>query len=827
MTTIEAHSSQQNRVAGLGFLGLRTIRGKLLVIFIALGLLILIAIVGLSFFTAQRILQTRAFAELEGLRETRNDQLLLWFSDRRRDVKVFSANPTTVLAADALDLAVQTSNSLGQTYAERLQAVGDTYRNQPDLANAGDLSTYSVVHERFHPFFQDIAQTYGYTDIYLVAPEGNIVYSIKKEADFGTNLMLGPYAVSNLETAFQQALVADDPNFTGFTDFAFFEPSNAPAAFLSSPIFDDDELIGVLIFELRIDIMNTIMNQRTGLGETGETYVVGFDYLFRNDSRFLDQLGTDSTVVNPNFIVDTVASRSAFRGESSSQVIDNYRGEPVLSAWKPIVMQEELPGPGLGGVTWAIIADIGEAEALQPANDLLNAFLVVSAIAGVVILGAGFFVARQIATPIQRMTETTEQIAAGDLGQRVEVTSRDEIGILASTFNQMTAQLEEIVGSLEQRVAERTERLETVAVLGERLSAILDLDQLLLELVNLVKERFGYYHAHVYLIDDERQNLVMTAGVGEAGEQMKAKGHAIPLQAATSLVARSARTAQIVTVDNVREAPDWLPNPLLPDTYSEMAVPIVLNEQVVGVLDVQEDKIAGLDDSDAALLRSLANQVAIAIRNARLFRQVETALAEARAAQEKYIEQAWDRSKIRAQRAKHLHMRALAAAPLPEDMMVQARQLVKTQKGPAIVSIGADEAPSNSIVAPVTLSGQTIGVLHVHESDATAEDSSISPWTDEDLALIETVLDQVAQVAENIRLFDETRQQVRYEHLVGQVTEKLRQAPTLEILAKTAAEELGQALGVAHSLVKVGIIPEVQSASNGTSPEGSGGVEKR
>jgi GAF domain-containing protein len=416
------------------------------------------------------------------------------------------------------------------------------------------------------------------------------------------------------------------------------------------------------------------------------------------------------------------------------------------------------------------------------------------------------------------LTDTTEQIAAGDLGQRAEVTTHDEIGTLASTFNQMTAQLEETVGTLEQRVATRTRRLEIVAFLGERLSAILDFDQLLLELVNQVKERFGYYHAHVYIIDDNRRNLVMTAGVGQAGVKMKEAGHAIPLNALTSLVARAARTGEVVTVDNVREVKDWLPNPLLPDTYSEMAVPVVLNEQAVGVLDVQEDKIAGLDESDAALLRSLANQVAVAIRNARLFEEVETALAEARVAQEKYIEQTWDKTRIRQHGAEHLHLRTATTSPLPEATMAEAKELALVQDGPAIVIINGDESDPKSrqehaseiqnpksIVAPVTLSGQTIGVLQTHQPETTDDDPEAQAWTDEDLALVEAVLDQVAQTAESLRLFEDTRERASREQTIREITDKLRAAPNLERLVTIATEELGQRLLATHAKLELGL----------------------
>jgi len=196
-------------------------------------------------------------------------------------------------------------------------------------------------------------------------------------------------------------------------------------------------------------------------------------------------------------------------------------------------------------------------------------------------------------------------------------------------LKQTTAKLEDYNRMLEVRVIERTQRLEMVATLSEHLNTILDMQELLNELVNQVKEKFNYYHVHVYLVDEPRQNLVMASGAGEAGKIMKRQGHAISLDSRISLVARAVRSREIVQVDDVRQAADWLPNPLLPETRCEMAIPVIAEGRVLGVLDVQAAKVAGLDDADANLLRSLANHIAVALNNAWLFEQTQQALAEA------------------------------------------------------------------------------------------------------------------------------------------------------------------------------------------------------
>jgi len=412
----------------------------------------------------------------------------------------------------------------------------------------------------------------------------------------------------------------------------------------------------------------------------------------------------------------------------------------------------------------------------------------------------GLLVSRSVTQPISQLQSGAESFKQGNLQVFIPVSGKDELTHLAQTFNQLSKQLSELHQSLEQRVSDRTLRLEIVAALGERLTAILDVDQLLAELVNQVKISFDYYHAHIYIIDDKRENLVMTAGYGEAGQKMKAAGHHIPLNVPKSLVARAARSGEIVWVDNVREAEDWLPNPLLPHTYAEMAVPILLDEQVVGVLDVQDDEIAGLDEGDASLLRSLANYVSVSIRNARLFAQVENALTEARAAQERYQAQAWDKARIVAAGGVY-HYAAPEATALDDKTMLEAAQRAATLDQVKAVKINGG---AQAIIAPVKLRDATIGSLQVYPAEAD------KTWSKEDMAVVEAVIGELSQIADNIRLFDETRKRAAREQIIREITEKMRSAPNLETLIQITAQELGQRFSAEYALVDLGLEQPVE-----------------
>lgn len=172
---------------------------------------------------------------------------------------------------------------------------------------------------------------------------------------------------------------------------------------------------------------------------------------------------------------------------------------------------------------------------------------------------------------------------------------------------------------LEHRVAERTRELAISMEVSRRLSTILDPDQLITQVVEQVKSALNYYHAHIYLVDEKTQDLVMAGGTGEAGQALLARGHRIPK--GKGLVGRAFDTRRAVLAADTANEPSWLPNPLLPDTRSEVAVPILLGDQTLGVLDVQQNTANSLTESDANLLQSLAYQVAIALKNAQTFNE--------------------------------------------------------------------------------------------------------------------------------------------------------------------------------------------------------------
>lgn len=569
-------------------------------------LLTVVAVILLSVttiaFAVQRTgnaLQAGALAQLESVRTIKLEQLNAFFTERSGNVKL---NSNTTAMREAL---AAFSNGFAQSSPERIRSL---YLGKVDQTDAGDGGDFTEAHREYSPYLSSIAQTFGFYDVFVIARNGQVVYTYAKEDDFGTNLAGGQYADTNLAEAYRAALELPQGE-VAVTDFAFYAPSaDAPAAFMAAPIYDSGRVVGVLAVQLPLDKISAIMQERTGLGETGETFVVGEDRLFRSESLF-----APDTLLKVE--VDTLSSNSALAGETGSGPITDYRGEAAFAAWQPF---------DFGGLHWAFIAKIDESEALAPATRLTGLLVGVgSALSLLVALTAALIatrLARTFSDPIVRLAQTAETISGGDFNVEIETAREDELGALAGSFKSMVNRVRELIAGLEKRSAE----LATVAEVGTATATILESTRLLQEVVDLTKERFDLYHSHIYLLDPEGENLVLAAGAGEPGRIMAAEKRAIPLDREISLVARAARERKGVTVNDVTQAPDFLSNPLLPNTRSELAVPMIVGGNVIGVFDVQSDRVGRFTEADVNIQTTLAAQLATSIQNARSFEQAKT-----------------------------------------------------------------------------------------------------------------------------------------------------------------------------------------------------------
>lgn len=311
-------------------------------------------------------------------------------------------------------------------------------------------------------YYAKYIEKYGYYDLFLIHPKGEVFYSVTREADYQTNMVNGKYADSGLGKLARQVLKTRQ---YGVADFAPYAPSNGdPAAFIAQPILHNGEVELIVALQLSLEAINSIMQQRDGMGETGETYLVGSDKLMRSDS-YLDPKGHSvmasfSGTVASNG-VDTAAADAALAGETDSKIIIDYNGNPVLSSYTPLQV---------GNTTWALLAEIDEAEAFAAIDALKWLMGIVALIAILAIFTVTWLVAGTIVRPLSKAVEISERVASGDLDVEIDVTSRDETGQVMQALQVMTGKLRGIVSEVKGATANVASGSEEISAAGQQLS---------------------------------------------------------------------------------------------------------------------------------------------------------------------------------------------------------------------------------------------------------------------------------------------------------------------------------------------------------------------
>jgi PAS domain S-box-containing protein len=398
-----------------------------------------------------------------------------------------------------------------------------------------------------------------------------------------------------------------------------------------------------------------------------------------------------------------------------------------------------------------------------------------------------WFFAGQIVRPMQVLTNAAQELSRGNWNITANVKSNDEAEELASAFNSMTSQLKDLFGTLEQHVADRTKALTTSAEVSRRLTSILDPNELASAVVNQIQSAFNYYYAQIYLFDETGDNLVLTAGTGEAGAEMMKRGHSLPK--GRGLVGRAAENNLPVLVPDTSQASDWLPNELLPETKTEAAIPITIGDGVLGVLDVQGNMVDEIDLGDITLLESLAGQVAISLQNARQYAESQQFRLG--------IENSGD-----AVFATDVKGTITYANPGFEKVYGYSPAEV-IGKNPRIIKSGLLKQENYEQFWAALLAKQSVtgDIVNRHKDGRLVYIAGTNSAIVNDAGDIIGFLAVHHDITEQKKNQDLMTQRAHQQEAINTITQKIQSATTIEDAMQVAARELGHALGMKPTLV--------------------------
>jgi GAF domain-containing protein len=372
---------------------------------------------------------------------------------------------------------------------------------------------------------------------------------------------------------------------------------------------------------------------------------------------------------------------------------------------------------------------------------------------------------------------------------------------LAEELEIHRATLEEQVIERTAALARRSTQLEAAAQVAREAVAIRDVGRLLSETVRLISNRFGFYHAGIFMLDEAGQYAVLRAASSAGGQRMLARGHRLQ-------VAQEGIVGYVTGQGHSRIALDvgadavFFDNPDLPDTRSEMALPLQVRGEIIGALDVQSTEPAAFSDEDVAVLQTLADQLAMAISNTRLLEQVQESLEAERRAYGVVSRGAWS-DLLHTQLA--LHQRYDPQGILPADGQWREEMQMAVQKGESVVG---QEKPSITLATPIKVRDQVIGILDAHKP------AGAGAWTAEEITLLETLADQLGVALESARLYRDAQRRATREQLIGEVTDRVRETLDIETMLKTGVQEVHQALGLPEVTVRLATRP-VDETSDG------------
>ncbi len=578
---------------------------------------------------------------------------------------------------------------------------------------------------------------------------------------------------------------------------------------VASPIYENDRFVGVVAADMKLgEVANQISSLK--IGKTGYAFMIddagrifsmpsdGYKMFGISPQEVNSQDFTKQTILGLGTVeLQAVTKRMTSGGNGLLTVdvngVDTYISfSPVKTTGYSVALV--VPASELQG---AIIAARNQSQqqlrsASQSAALLLIALLVVSVF---ISLGMG----RVIAAPIQSLTRVASQIASGDLSIQALVTGSDEIGTLAHSFNTMTARLRETLDGLERMVETRTAELssanernerraqqfESIAHTARTISSTRDLNVLLPQITTAINREFGFYHVGIFLLDASKEYAILSAANSDGGKVMLARGHRLKV-AETGLVGYVTGTGKPRIALDTGADSVFFDNPDLPQTRSELTLPLRVGEEIIGALDVQSTEPNAFFPEDINILSTLADQVSIAIQNAQQFEQTRQALSESELLSRQFVQSGWQ------QFTKHRDLIGIRHTGTRAALLYKKNGNGEDHSDSFSAQIKTRGA---SLSLPIKLRGEVIGSVDVHSPDN-------RPWDQDELEIVTAIIERAAIALENARLLAESQKRAAKERTIGEITSKISEQSDINELLKTVAQELSKTLPNAEIAVQ-------------------------
>ncbi len=607
-----------------------------------------------------------------------------------------------------------------------------------------------------------LAQIPPLLEVIRLDERGNVVASASRDVPVLANLFTIPQSTWFLEAKAGQPYMGGVQLSTG----------KEPYLILAVPAADG----GVVASRLSMDVLWDTVGA-IEFGRTGQAYVINQDgkIIAHKDPEVA--LKRTSLEGRPEMV-----ALSQTPGQEWSGTYQNFQGNQVVGVTAPVV-----------GTEWVVVSELLRSEALATSR---AALLIVGggllAFGLLVALTSSRFLRNLIVQPMELLWAGAERIGRGDLSHRIEINREDEVGQLASAFNDMVGELQHLYQELTLRnreLARRARYLETTNAIARDAASELDLRELLSRVVTLISDQFGFYHAGIFLLDPTGEWAVLQAASSKGGEHMLARGHR--LQLGVGIVGNVVRQGEGRIALDVGEDAVYFDNPDLPQTRSEMALPLQARGEIIGALDVQSVEAGAFSQEDVSVLQTLADQVALAISNARLFRQSQESLEAERRAYGQLSREAW-RELLRSQPHLGYLRDARGLSPISDPWPPEAETALQAAR-----SVQGDDGASN-LAIPIEVHGRIVGVIDAHRAPGATE------WTPEQVLLLETLSGQLGVALESARLYQDAQRRAVEDRMLGEIMTRVRATLDVDTVLQTAVREMGRALGLPRVEVRLG-----------------------